>query len=52
MEGIKAIKKEIPGVRTVLGLSNVSFGLYKPAREVLTPCSFTTACRRGWIWPS
>ncbi len=35
MEGIKAIKKEIPGVRTVLGLSNVSFGLSKPAREVL-----------------
>ncbi|HET9870172.1 MAG TPA: homocysteine S-methyltransferase family protein, partial [bacterium] len=25
MEGIRAIKKEIPGVRTVLGLSNVSF---------------------------
>ena len=35
MEGIKAIKKEIPGVRTVLGLSNVSFGLSKQAREVL-----------------
>ncbi|HUO58330.1 MAG TPA: homocysteine S-methyltransferase family protein, partial [bacterium] len=35
IEGIRAIKKEIPGVRTVLGLSNVSFGLSKPAREVL-----------------
>ncbi len=35
MEGIKLIKKEIPGVRTLLGLSNVSFGLSKPAREVL-----------------
>jgi len=35
MKGIKAIKKEIPGVRTILGLSNVSFGLSKPAREVL-----------------
>jgi 5-methyltetrahydrofolate--homocysteine methyltransferase len=35
MEGIRAIKKEIPGVRTVLGLSNVSFGLSKQAREVL-----------------
>ena len=35
MEGIKAIKREIPGVRTVLGLSNVSFGLSKQAREVL-----------------
>lgn len=35
IEGIKAIKKEIPGVRTILGLSNVSFGLSKQAREVL-----------------
>ncbi len=35
LEGIKAIKKEIPGVRTILGLSNVSFGLSKQAREVL-----------------
>lgn len=35
IEGIRAIKKEIPGVRTTLGLSNVSFGLSKQAREVL-----------------
>ncbi|MGH7738511.1 MAG: methionine synthase [bacterium] len=35
IEGIKAIKKEILGVRTILGLSNVSFGLSKQAREVL-----------------
>ena len=35
LEGIKAIKTQIPGVRTVLGLSNVSFGLSKQAREVL-----------------
>jgi len=35
MEGIRAIKREIPGVRTTLGLSNVSFGLSKQAREVL-----------------
>ncbi len=35
LEGIRAIKKEIPGVRTILGLSNVSFGLAKQAREVL-----------------
>ena len=35
MEGIKLIKKHIPSVRTVLGLSNVSFGLSKQAREVL-----------------
>jgi 5-methyltetrahydrofolate--homocysteine methyltransferase len=35
MNGIKLIKEQIPGVRTVLGLSNVSFGLSKQAREVL-----------------
>ena len=29
LEGIKAIKKEIPGVRTILGLSNVSFGFVR-----------------------
>ncbi len=35
LEGIRLIKKEMPGVRTILGVSNVSFGLAKPAREVL-----------------
>ncbi len=35
IEGIRLIKKEMPGVRTILGVSNVSFGLAKPAREVL-----------------
>ncbi len=35
IEGIRAIKKELPGVFTVLGVSNVSFGLTPPARRVL-----------------
>jgi 5-methyltetrahydrofolate--homocysteine methyltransferase len=35
IEGIRAIKRELPGVYTVLGLSNVSFGLSPPARVVL-----------------
>jgi 5-methyltetrahydrofolate--homocysteine methyltransferase len=35
IEGIRAIKAELPGVHTVLGLSNVSFGLSPQARQVL-----------------
>ncbi len=33
--GIKAIKEEIPGVKTSLGVSNVSFGVSPGARAVL-----------------
>jgi 5-methyltetrahydrofolate--homocysteine methyltransferase len=35
IEGIKLIKRELPGVLTILGVSNVSFGLTPPARAVL-----------------
>src|SRR5213075_3102551 len=35
IEGIKAIKRELPGVYTSLGVSNVSFGLSPEARAVL-----------------
>src|SRR3954462_11011782 len=35
IEGIRRIKAEIPGVRTSLGVSNVSFGVGQPARAVL-----------------
>jgi len=35
IEGIRLIKKSIPHVRTVLGISNVSFGLPPGAREVV-----------------
>jgi len=35
IEGIRRIKAELPGVHTILGLSNVSFGLTPPARHVL-----------------
>ncbi len=35
IEGIRRIKAELPGVFTSLGVSNVSFGLSKPARAVL-----------------
>jgi 5-methyltetrahydrofolate--homocysteine methyltransferase len=35
IEGIRLIKAALPGVRTVLGISNVSFGLPEAGREVL-----------------
>jgi 5-methyltetrahydrofolate--homocysteine methyltransferase len=35
MEGIRAVKQAIPNVRTILGISNVSFGLPAGAREVV-----------------
>jgi 5-methyltetrahydrofolate--homocysteine methyltransferase len=35
MEGIKRIKSELPGVMSILGVSNVSFGLSPQARHVL-----------------
>jgi 5-methyltetrahydrofolate--homocysteine methyltransferase len=35
IEGIRAIKARFPGCRTILGVSNVSFGLPPAGREVL-----------------
>src|SRR5690349_19283730 len=35
IEGIRLIKRELPGVLTSIGVSNVSFGLGKEARAVL-----------------
>jgi len=35
IEGIRAIKAQIPGVKTSLGVSNVSFGVGMPARSAL-----------------
>ncbi|MGH2558888.1 MAG: methionine synthase, partial [Thermomicrobiales bacterium] len=35
IEGIRQIERELPGVLTVLGVSNVSFGLNPAARRVL-----------------
>ncbi len=35
IEGIRLIKAELPGVKTSLGVSNVSFGIGLPARSVL-----------------
>jgi 5-methyltetrahydrofolate--homocysteine methyltransferase len=35
IEGIREIKSQIPGVKTSLGVSNVSFGVGVPARSVI-----------------
>jgi 5-methyltetrahydrofolate--homocysteine methyltransferase len=35
IEGIRRVKAELPGVKTSLGVSNVSFGVGQPARAVL-----------------
>ncbi len=35
IEGIRLIKEKFPGTRTILGISNVSFGLPNAGREVL-----------------
>src|SRR4029079_1888052 len=35
IEGVRLIKQNIPDVRTVLGISNISFGLPPAAREVV-----------------
>jgi 5-methyltetrahydrofolate--homocysteine methyltransferase len=35
IEGVRRIKAELPGVHTIVGLSNVSFGLSPAARHVL-----------------
>jgi 5-methyltetrahydrofolate--homocysteine methyltransferase len=35
LEAIRKIKTELPGVRTVLGVSNISFGLNPAARRIL-----------------
>ncbi len=47
LEGIRRIKAETPGVFTCLGVSNVSFGLSKPAREVVNSVFLYHAVQAG-----
>ena len=47
LEGIRRIKAENPGVFTTLGVSNVSFGLAKQAREVVNSVFLYHAVRAG-----
>jgi len=44
---IEAISKKYPGIQTVLGLSNVSFGLNPAARQVLNSVFLAQAVSKG-----
>ena len=48
IEAIRRIKEELPGASTVLGLSNVSFGLKPAARHVLNSV-FLDECRKAGL---
>ena len=47
LEAIRRIKAELPGVRTILGLSNISFGLNPAARQVLNSVFLHEAAEAG-----
>ena len=47
IEAIRRIKHELPGASTVLGLSNVSFGLKPAARHVLNSVFLAECMRAG-----
>ncbi len=46
-KAIQQIKKELPGVKTVLGVSNVSFGLTPQSRKILNLVYLHTAVEYG-----
>lgn len=45
LDAIQSIKKEIPGAKTVLGVSNISFGL--PRRDIINAHFFSMALYAG-----
>jgi 5-methyltetrahydrofolate--homocysteine methyltransferase len=47
LEGIRAIKRELPGVLTILGVSNLSFGITPHARAVLNSVFLYHAVQAG-----
>ncbi len=47
IEAIRRIKTELPGVRTILGVSNISFGLSPHARHVLNSVFLYYAVQAG-----
>jgi 5-methyltetrahydrofolate--homocysteine methyltransferase len=48
MEAIRRVKSELPGAHTILGLSNVSFGLKPATRHVLNSV-FLHECRQAGL---
>ncbi|HJS31961.1 MAG TPA: vitamin B12 dependent-methionine synthase activation domain-containing protein, partial [Alphaproteobacteria bacterium] len=47
LDGIERIRKELPEVQIILGLSNISFGLNPAARHVLNSVFLDHALKRG-----
>ncbi|MBU1694000.1 MAG: methionine synthase [Verrucomicrobia bacterium] len=47
LEAIHRVKKELPGVRTILGLSNISFGLKPAGRRVLNTVFLDRCLKAG-----
>jgi 5-methyltetrahydrofolate--homocysteine methyltransferase len=47
LDAIEELKKRFPGVKTILGLSNVSFGLFPLARQMLNSMMLYHAVKRG-----
>ena len=47
LDAIRRIKAELPGVQTILGLSNISFGLNPAARQVLNSVFLHEAAEAG-----
>ena len=47
LEAIRRIKQELPGVFTVLGLSNISFGLPQASRKILNSVFLHEAVEQG-----
>jgi len=47
IEGIRVIKRELPEVYTLLGISNISFGLHPGSREILNSVFLNEAIAAG-----
>jgi 5-methyltetrahydrofolate--homocysteine methyltransferase len=47
IEGVRLIKEKIPAVKTILGISNISFGLPPAAREVVNSVFLYHATKAG-----
>jgi len=47
LQGIELIHQHMPGVRTILGLSNISFGLDPYPRQILNSVYLAEAIKRG-----
>jgi 5-methyltetrahydrofolate--homocysteine methyltransferase len=47
LAALRRIKQELPGIRTVMGISNVSFGFSPPARRILNNLMLHHAVEHG-----